>query len=652
MRIFRSRTNLQKVLSWTFLLVLPLGMLGVFQLAFSHFAFAVDSNPGTPSSEINVDLVNGIAVRILDEAGQQQIDNINLDLTAVPGGSFVSGKFNVEVSTSNKTGYKLYMDSSYDQSSVMGTTSPDYTANLVNQVNTSYVIPTLANNVTLSEFQSGSNSSSNKWGYSLDDTTFSPIPVHATPDMVDSSSTPTASTLTPVTIGTNVNMDMASGVYKNQLTFSAVAEAIPINYTLSFDAASGENAPDPLTATTISGSAIFTIPDHMPSYYKYNSSTGVSSVMGFKGWSESSSSEAGSGSGPNGLYIPGDELTVTAEGWDAMSKTLYAVYETATFWNIAAMQQMNSSLCSSIYTPSNATAMTTPAVTIVDNEADYTNLVSADNQPYVAQRILYDIRDGNSYRVRKLADGNCWMTENLRLSLREGESVDVSLQSGGTQSWIPTTSSEIMYGQSTTRYIDVFSATTETSSKHTVWGSPDGTTPVNNDVTSRTIASATPHSYAVSGTTSTRDGEIQPLGNLYNYVAVSAGEIDGFTFGNPTRSICPAGWKLPSVYHGFESLLQQYNVNSATGSVSEEIYYGVMNIINVAPISLVFSHDYYFYNGSASGWTMSQWRSDNEGAAMQNDSLLARSSRYYYGALFPYGTDTKAFGYPLRCITQ
>ena len=35
----------------------------------------------------------------------------------------------------------------------------------------------------------------------------------------------------------------------------------------------------------------------------------------------------------------------------------------------------------------------------------------------VAQRTLYDIRDNNSYTIRKLADGNCWMTSNLKYTL-------------------------------------------------------------------------------------------------------------------------------------------------------------------------------------------------------------------------------------------
>ena len=34
----------------------------------------------------------------------------------------------------------------------------------------------------------------------------------------------------------------------------------------------------------------------------------------------------------------------------------------------------------------------------------------------VAQHTLSDVRDNNTYTVRKLADGNCWMSENLRLN--------------------------------------------------------------------------------------------------------------------------------------------------------------------------------------------------------------------------------------------
>ncbi len=50
---------------------------------------------------------------------------------------------------------------------------------------------------------------------------------------------------------------------------------------------------------------------------------------------------------------------------------------------------------------------------------------------------LIDSRDGKEYWVAKLADGNCWMTQNLALDLVEGEkltSVDTDLNS--TSEWI------------------------------------------------------------------------------------------------------------------------------------------------------------------------------------------------------------------------
>ncbi len=50
-----------------------------------------------------------------------------------------------------------------------------------------------------------------------------------------------------------------------------------------------------------------------------------------------------------------------------------------------------------------------------------TSTVDRDS-PYYLEPVtkqLYDIRDGNMYWVAKLADGNCWMTQNLALNLGE-----------------------------------------------------------------------------------------------------------------------------------------------------------------------------------------------------------------------------------------
>ena len=67
--------------------------------------------------------------------------------------------------------------------------------------------------------------------------------------------------------------------------------------------------------------------------------------------------------------------------------------EITNVFGIETMQEMTSAVCSSISTPSSAT---------VD----------------VPSAQLKDVRDGKYYWVSKLADGKCWMTQNLDLTCR------------------------------------------------------------------------------------------------------------------------------------------------------------------------------------------------------------------------------------------
>ena len=185
---------------------------------------ATDPEPATSSSTASstttVTLVNTITVRILDSTGASAINSVSLPFEATPGGSFNSSAFNVEVSTNNATGYKLYLSTNYQ----IPETST-YTTDLVNQTITSFTIPTLASNVSATDFSTGASGSLNHWGYSLDDVTFKPVPTHSNTDQIDYLGTPTATNLTPVSIGANVNMSKASGAYKNQLILTAIAEA-------------------------------------------------------------------------------------------------------------------------------------------------------------------------------------------------------------------------------------------------------------------------------------------------------------------------------------------------------------------------------------------------------------------------------------------
>lgn len=199
---------------------------------------------------------------------------------------------------------------------------------------------------------------------------------------------------------------------------------------------------------------------------------------------------------------------------------------------IATMQEMTPAVCD---------ATTTPLATAT--EVTYTQ--TSDNTK-IPRTILRDARDNKLYLVSKLADGKCWMSQNLALDLDSS----VALTSDTTDlntvsSWTPgnSTSTDINtfnlvydyslgeYGE----YVDLYGA--------------------------KSYRPADAYKYFVNGTTpsstpSTNDGksEWESAGNYYNWLAATAGHgaklYEQYNSGDyPTPkaldSICPKGWRLP-----------------------------------------------------------------------------------------------------------
>ena len=165
----------------------------------------------------------------------------------------------------------------------------------------------------------------------------------------------------------------------------------------------------------------------------------------------------------------------------------------------------------------------------------------------VPQRTLYDIRDGETYRVRKLADGNVWMTENLRLTLTEGEAIEIS---DGSM-WLPTN-----YDGTTTN------STTLTISDYdilpSVWSTTSNTQSDIEIVRSFSTKDMAGQ-YKCNGTVKTRgtnlcyetintaDGESQRVGTFYNIYTLTAGQRKVESTDIATVSICPRNWVIPSI---------------------------------------------------------------------------------------------------------
>ncbi len=145
----------------------------------------------------------------------------------------------------------------------------------------------------------------------------------------------------------------------------------------------------------------------------------------------------------------------------------------------------------------------------------------------------YDSRDGTAYTIQKLADGKCWLLDNLRLDLANA-TVKAGLSSSNTNA-SDTSLGYLKSGGGTTS--DKF-ATDGVAN----WSGGDS-------YSGALIKSN--WRYSSNGTGGYTAGT---FGIFYNYCAVSAGSYcygDGDTYGstatgNATDDICPKGWRLPT----------------------------------------------------------------------------------------------------------
>ena len=309
---------------------------------FSLRVFAdSDTEPPVTSSgsQVSVSLSDIITLRILDAEESTEIENLTLDLTPTPLGVFTKGNMLAEVSTSNSSGYKLYLSSDYQDS------ESNYTTSLVNLDSTVGTtekgkIPTLTGTISETAFSERESDYRNRWGYSTnaltvsrtinnnivtntitDNTnpatiTYNPIPAYDSSLAIRSDTlSPVEQELTPVTIGVNASSAVAAGTYRNVLAFSAVANPPMLDYNLMFNSNTTNavsNMPENQSEDSMAGSVTFTIPDTIPTRTNYT----------FVSWNTEPN-----GSGTS--YAPGDNYTITADDSDkaSRSRTLYAVWK-------------------------------------------------------------------------------------------------------------------------------------------------------------------------------------------------------------------------------------------------------------------------------------------------------------------------------------
>lgn len=320
--------------------------------------------------------------------------------------------------------------------------------------------------------------------------------------------------------------------------------------------------------------------------------------------------------------------------------------QTSAFGTITTMQEMTPEVCKSITTPSKDAEL-----------VDATGIHAGDNR-YVPEAILTDTRDGHEYLVRKLADGNCWMSQNLSLMFTEtgaqgADGKTVALTSANTDltskpSWEP-------------------GRATETSSGGD-WGQNNGTigsTSAGWNQYWTGDAGATAFSDAGNSAYGGQIGYAQ-RGNYYSWFAATAGSgqptdtsnlTDGQRIidGDVQDSICPKGWRLPS--GGVTA------VNTTDGSVKSfynllQVYTGITgDVENVDaktlykfPINFVPAAARYYGGGvSDAGKRQWYWSSGAQGTVNAFNLYLNPETN-----IMKPGTsaNSKGQGLSVRCVSR
>ena len=288
--------------------------LGVATLGFTVFGASRPTSAvssASASTDVTVDLGASISVRVLDTAFDP-MSLLAFDLTPTADGVTANKRAVVDVSTSNITGYKLYVEANGKDH------NNNYTTNLV-QTDTldSHVIPT----------STTTTSNKNFWNYvnPLISST-SVIPAHGTPDKIGQATVPADSSKTNVDINVGIDTTITAGTYENQLLFTAIANESTISYSLNFnsnlpsgaDPSTLANFPANQQASSVATSHTFTIPDTAPTLTGYN----------FVNYQDSETSTE--------TYNPGDTVTVVADTSTSSSaisgsKTLKAIWSNITY---------------------------------------------------------------------------------------------------------------------------------------------------------------------------------------------------------------------------------------------------------------------------------------------------------------------------------
>ena len=416
-------------------------------------------------------------------------DNVTINITPTPTQKIYSKTTALKITNSCKKGATITLSTNKSHNNLERQGADSFTK-------------------TIASVSGGGTLTDNSWGYTLDNTNYSKVPTKdQSPATIYNTNTATASTTTPenlnLTYAVKTDDTIPSGTYTNDLVYTVNVKPECLQYTLKFNLDNGTGKPGAVyTDRQLSYGTKVNLADFTPTRTDYE----------FMGWIAITNNPAITST----IYNPTANLDVNPT--NEIEVTLKAKWKyTKGIYSISNMQQMNPNICKANTTP-NRTA------TQLDTDGSHHG-----DPNYVPTKTLTDTRDNNTYTVSKLADGKCWMTQNLRI-------IDKTI------------------------------------------------TPADSNVTTNYTIPAS----SLSGFTShdTSNAYVDSDGGFYTWYTATAG-TGTYAFStngqNTTVSICPKGWRLPTGGSNgeFKTLYDNYNSSSALRSnpvnvaLSGDVYSGL-----------------------------------------------------------------------------
>lgn len=213
-----------------------------------------------------------------------------------------------------------------------------------------------------------------------------------------------------------------------------------------------------------------------------------------------------------------------------------------------------------------------------------------------AQYTLRDTRDGKTYTVAKLKDGNCWMTKNLALSLNN---ITLTPENSNVQSnWTPNISPSDPWNDSASQILKYHNG---------------------------------------AGTS----GYKSEFGYYYTWCAATADSCKTATTSNSvaSSSICPKGWHLPTnASNGsYANLFKAYGAINGLMAGDQDV---LTPPLSFARAGRVYNNAVNNLNGFGIYWTATA-RDGSRAYALRLDNNISPS---YYDAIYWH------YGMSMRCV--